>query len=79
MSRQDNITDTEFSEKAIRSLDAVCVNESELQHKWYHNLKYLIVGILFGIILSPKRLLGLGYMKCSTSNLSICMVLLAVR
>lgn len=33
-----------------RKLDAMCVNESQLQHKWYHNLKYLIVGILFGII-----------------------------
>lgn len=33
-----------------RSLDAICVNESQLQHKWYHNVKYLIVGILFGIV-----------------------------
>lgn len=33
-----------------RSLDAMCINESKLQHKWYHNAKYLIVGILFGII-----------------------------
>ena len=34
----------------LRELDAMCVNESELEHKWYHNLKYLILGILFGII-----------------------------
>lgn len=34
----------------LRSLDAMCVNESRLEHKWYHNLKYLITGILFGII-----------------------------
>jgi len=33
-----------------RSLDAMCVNESHLQHKWYHNVKYLFVGILFGIV-----------------------------
>lgn len=33
-----------------RSLDAMCVNESQLEHKWYHNLKYLAVGILFGIV-----------------------------
>jgi uncharacterized membrane protein YedE/YeeE len=33
-----------------RELDAICVNESQLQHKWYHNLKYLAVGILFGIV-----------------------------
>ncbi|WP_285057595.1 DUF6691 family protein [Pedobacter ginsengisoli] len=33
-----------------RSLDAMCINESHLQHKWYHNIKYLIVGVLFGIV-----------------------------
>ncbi len=33
-----------------RSLDAICVNESQLQHRWFHNLKYLIVGVLFGIV-----------------------------
>ncbi len=50
MNSQYKITDTEFSEKAVRSMDAMCVNESELQHKWYHNLKYMLAGILFGII-----------------------------
>lgn len=45
---QKNIeTNTDFE---VRSLDAVCVNESELEHAWYHNIKYLIVGILFGIV-----------------------------
>jgi uncharacterized membrane protein YedE/YeeE len=34
----------------VRSLDAICINESHLDHKWYHNLKYLVVGILFGIL-----------------------------
>jgi uncharacterized membrane protein YedE/YeeE len=38
------------SEKDIRTQDAMCVNESLLEHKWYHNLKYLLVGILFGIL-----------------------------
>jgi len=38
------------TDKELRSLDAMCVNESRLQHKWYHNLKYLVVGIMFGII-----------------------------
>jgi uncharacterized membrane protein YedE/YeeE len=33
-----------------RSLDAICVNESQLSHKWYHNIKYLLVGLLFGIV-----------------------------
>ena len=35
----------------IRSLDTICVNESQLEHKWYHNLKYIVVGIVFGIVL----------------------------
>lgn len=34
----------------VRSLDTICVNESHLSHKWYHNLKYLATGILFGVI-----------------------------
>ena len=38
---------TDFKE---RSLDAICINESQIEHKWYHNLKYLVVGILFGIV-----------------------------
>lgn len=44
MKNQEN---TDFE---VRSLDAMCVNESHLAHKWYHNLKYLIVGVLFGIV-----------------------------
>ena len=40
-------TDTEFE---VRSLDAICINESQLEHKWHHNLKYLVVGVLFGIV-----------------------------
>jgi uncharacterized membrane protein YedE/YeeE len=43
----NNQEKTDFEQ---RSLDAVCVNESHLTHKWYHNLKYLTVGILFGIV-----------------------------
>ncbi|MBK8556288.1 MAG: YeeE/YedE family protein [Lewinellaceae bacterium] len=33
-----------------RNLDAVCVNESELQHPWWYNLKYSAVGLVFGIV-----------------------------
>lgn len=34
----------------IRYQDTICINESKLKHKWYHHIKYLIVGILFGIV-----------------------------
>lgn len=33
----------------VRSLDTVCINESQLQHPWWHNLKYTLVGTIFGI------------------------------
>ncbi len=34
----------------VRTQDAICVNQSKLTHRWYHNLKYLAVGILFGVV-----------------------------
>lgn len=34
----------------VRSLDTIGINESHLTHKWYSNLKYLIVGLAFGIV-----------------------------
>lgn len=34
----------------VRSLDTICVNESHLEHKWYHNIKYLLVGVIFGVV-----------------------------
>jgi uncharacterized protein len=33
----------------VRSLDTMCVNESQLQHPWWYNLKYAAVGLFFGI------------------------------
>lgn len=41
---------TEHTDFEVRSLDAMCVNESQMTHKWYHHFKYLVVGILFGIV-----------------------------
>lgn len=40
-----------IAEVDVRSLDAVCVNESELINPWWYNIKYFLVGILFGIVL----------------------------
>ena len=42
----------------VRSLDALCINESELQHPWYHNIKYLLTGIVFGIILVKAEIIS---------------------
>lgn len=43
--QQEILTDFE-----VRSLDTMCVNESEQQHPWWYNFKYLVVGVLFGIV-----------------------------
>ena len=42
----------------VRSLDAVCYNESELKHPWWYNLKYAVAGILFGIILVKAEVIS---------------------
>ena len=42
----------------IRSTDSVCVNESQLQHKPIHNIKYLLAGLFFGILLVKAELIS---------------------
>jgi len=42
----------------LRELDSMCVNESRLEHKWYHNVKYLVAGILFGIVLVKSEVIS---------------------
>jgi uncharacterized membrane protein YedE/YeeE len=51
----NNQENTEFE---VRSLDAMCVNESQIEHKWYHNIKYLVVGILFGIVFVKAEIIS---------------------
>lgn len=41
-----------------RRKDAICVNESEKEEKWYHNLKYLVVGIAFGIVFVKAEIIS---------------------
>ena len=42
----------------VRSLDAICVNESKLSHKWDHNLKYMVVGVVFGIVFVKAEIIS---------------------
>src|SRR5690606_14524028 len=42
----------------VRSLDAVCVSESELNHPWWYNLKYLAAGVFFGIVLVKSEVIS---------------------
>lgn len=49
---------TENTDFEVRSLDAVCVNESELNHPWWFNFKYVFLGLLFGIILVKAEVIS---------------------
>lgn len=42
----------------FREQEAMCVNESRLQHQWHHNLKYLMVGMLFGIVFVKSEVIS---------------------
>lgn len=55
MIMQHTETNTDFE---VRSLDTMGMNESYLEHKWYHNIKYLFTGILFGIILVKAEVIS---------------------
>ena len=48
-------TNTDFE---VRSLDTMCINESSLQHPWWYNIKYLIAGVLFGIIFVKSEVIS---------------------
>jgi len=50
-----NIPDNDFE---LRSLDATCINDSELVHPSWYNLKYLITGILFGIVFVKAEIIS---------------------
>lgn len=42
----------------MKNNNAVCNNEITVQNKWYHNLKYLLVGILFGIVFVKAEIIS---------------------
>lgn len=42
----------------VRSLDAMCINESELKHPWWYNFKYAAMGMIFGIILIKSEVVS---------------------
>ncbi len=49
------LPDTDYE---ARILDSICINESHLRHKWYHNLKYAFVGIVFGIAFTKGEIIS---------------------
>ncbi|MCE2757236.1 MAG: DUF6691 family protein [Bacteroidota bacterium] len=48
MSNNIKDTNTDFE---VRSLDAMCVNDEQVNTPAWHNLKYLVFGLFFGIVL----------------------------
>lgn len=42
----------------VRSLDAMCVNTSQVEQKWYSNLKYMAVGMIFGILFVKAEIIS---------------------
>lgn len=44
--------------KIDQSTDAICVNSSNLKHPWWYNVKYFIVGILFGIVFVKAEIIS---------------------
>lgn len=45
--QRDHIPENEHK---VRVTDVISINKSEMQHKWYYNLQYLAVGMIFGIL-----------------------------
>lgn len=48
-------TNTDFE---VRSLDAMCINQEATAHPKWHNIKYFIMGIFFGIILIKAEVIS---------------------
>jgi len=54
---QDKIKDIN-TDVEVRSLDAMCVNEEQVQTPAWHNVKYLVFGIFFGILLIKSEVIS---------------------
>ena len=54
---QNNSTsaNTDFE---VRSLDAICVNYETIETPTWHNLKYLLFGLIFGIVLIKSEVIS---------------------
>jgi hypothetical protein len=73
MNNIDQNTDFE-----TRSLDTICINESHLEHKWYHNIKYLIRFIVRHCIHQSRNYQLVPHSRNVPFSTFTCMVLLVV-
>jgi uncharacterized protein len=51
-------TTTPNTDFEVRSLDAICVNDSDINHPWWYNLKYTLIGIFFGIVFVKAEIIS---------------------
>jgi hypothetical protein len=51
----NRIDNTDFE---VRSLDSMCINESQITHPWWYNFKYMAVGIVFGIVFVKAEIIS---------------------
>jgi uncharacterized protein len=42
----------------VRSTDSLCLNESGLKHPWWYNFKYMIAGLLFGVLFVKAEIIS---------------------
>ena len=52
------IPEMSITDYEVRSLDTMCVNDTELKHPWWYNFKYLAVGILFGVVFIKSEVIS---------------------
>jgi uncharacterized membrane protein YedE/YeeE len=55
---ETNVLEPVNTDFEVRSLDAMCINESELKHPWWYNFKYAVMGMIFGIILIKSEVVS---------------------
>jgi len=61
MPQDENITEQRIdfiTDYEVRTEDTACINESALQHPWWYNFKYLIAGVIFGIVLVKSEVIS---------------------
>lgn len=48
----------EAADLAVREQDTICVNESQLSHPWWYNLKYSLGGALLGLLFVKAEIIS---------------------
>ena len=52
------VTDVAQKDREARSLDTMCVNESEITHPWWYNFKYMLAGVVLGVVFVKSEVIS---------------------